>query len=71
MINSTMRISGVPQMTKDMETNFSSRKLTTTYCTLNTAEHLEPEHFDSTFLSVIKNQSVESVEISKITLPAN
>lgn len=37
-----MRISGVSQMTMDMETDFSSRKLAITDCTLNTAEHLEP-----------------------------
>lgn len=62
---------GVSQMAMDMETGFSSWKLNTTDCSLNIAEHLEPEHFDSTFLSMTRNQNVESVEISKITFLAN
>lgn len=58
-------------MTRDMKTQFSSRKLTTTDCTLNRVEHLEPEYFDSPFLSMIRNQNVDPVEMSKISLPAN
>lgn len=58
-------------MTMNMKTDFSLWKWTKTDCTLNRAEHLEPEHFDSTFISTIRNQNIKSVEISKITLLAN
>lgn len=66
-----MRMCAVSQMTRDMETDFSSLKLTTTDCALNRAEHLEPEYFDYTFISTIRNQNVDPVEISKISLSAN